>query len=68
MFFLKCFSKSDKSILFENIGPHKFDKDEIMNYFKNDFDIKKSKDRIYAGSLKPEPKALFFVMKKLVKL
>ncbi len=65
---MKCFSKSEKSILFENIGPRKFDKDEIMNYFKNDFDIKKSKDRIYAGSLKPEPKALFFVMKKLVKL
>ena len=33
-----------------------------------DFDIKKNKDTVYYGTLKPLPKALFFVMKKLVKL
>jgi hypothetical protein len=42
--------------------------EKVINYFKNDFDIKKSKDTAYYGTLNPLPKALFFVMKKLVKL
>jgi len=61
--FLKCMSKNEKNLP-EDKGPHKFDKEEIINYFKNDFDIKKSKDTVYYGTLKPLPKALFFVMKK----
>ena len=65
--FLKCMSKNEKNIP-DDKGPHKFYKEEIINYFKNDFDIKKSKDTVYYGTLKPLPKALFFVMKKLVKL
>ena len=67
MIFLKCMSKNEKNIP-EDKGPHKFYKEEIINYFENDFDIKKSKDTVYYGTLKPLPKALFFVMKKLVKL
>jgi SAM-dependent methyltransferase len=67
MIFLKCMSKNEKNIPEDN-GPHKFYKEEIINYFENDFDIKKSKDTVYYGTLKPLPKALFFVMKKLVKL
>jgi len=67
MIFLKCMSKNEKNIL-DNKGPHKFYKEEIINYFENDFDIKKSKDTVYYGMLKPLPKALFFVMKKLVKI
>ena len=67
MIFLKCFSKNEKNIS-DDKGPHKFYKDEIINYFGNDFDIKKSRETVYYGILKPLPKALFFVMKKLVKL
>ena len=67
MIFLKCMSKNEKNIP-EDKGPHKFYKEEIINYFENDFDIKKNKDTVYYGTLKPLPKALFFVMKKLVKL
>jgi len=63
MIFLKCMSKNEKNIP-DDKGPHKFDKEEILNYFKNDFEIKKSKDSVYYGTLKPLPKALFFVMKK----
>lgn len=61
--FLKCMSKNEKNLP-NHIGPHKFNKEEIINYFKNDFDIIKSKDTVYYGTLKPLPKALFFVMKK----
>ena len=67
MIFLKCMSKNEKNIP-DDKGPHKFNKEEIINYFENDFDIKKSKDTVYYGTLKPLPKALFFVMKKLVKI
>ena len=67
MIFLKCMSKNEKNIP-EDKGPHKFYKEEIINYFENDFDIKKNKDTVYYGTLNPLPKALFFVMKKLVKL
>ena len=65
--FLKCMSKNEKNLP-DYQGPHKFHKEELMNYFERDFDIKKSKDSVYYGTLKPLPKALFFVMKKLVKL
>lgn len=65
--FLKCMSKNEKNIP-DDKGPHKFYKEEIINYFENDFDITKSKDTVYYGTLNPLPKALFFVMKKLVKL
>jgi SAM-dependent methyltransferase len=65
--FLKCMSKNEKNMP-DDKGPHKFYKEEIVNYFENDFDIKKSKDTVYYGTLNPLPKALFFVMKKLVKL
>ena len=67
MIFLKCMSKNEKNIS-DDKGPHKFYKEEIINYFEKDFDIKKSKDTVYYGTLKPLSKALFFVMKKLVKL
>ena len=63
MIFLKCMSKNEKNIP-DDKGPHKFFKEEIINYFKSGFDIKKSKDTVYYGTLKPLPKALFFVMVK----
>jgi hypothetical protein len=56
-------SKNEKNIP-DDKGPHKFDKEEILSYFKNDFEIKKCRDTVYYGTLKPLPKALFFVMKK----
>jgi len=65
--FLKCMSKDEKNLP-DDKGPHKFFKNEIIQYFQNDFDIKKSKDAVYYGTLKPLPKALFFVMKKSVKI
>lgn len=61
--FLKCISKNEKNLP-EHKGPHKFYKEEIINYFKKDFEIKKSKDTVYYGILRPLPEALFFVMKK----
>jgi SAM-dependent methyltransferase len=67
MFFLKCMSKEEKNLLNDK-GPHKFNKEEILDYFKNDFDIEKIKNTVYYGTLEPLPKALFFVMKKFVKL
>lgn len=67
MVFLKCMSKNEKNIP-DDKGPHKFYKEEITNYFESDFYIEKSKDTVYYGTLKPLPKALFFVMKKLVKI
>ena len=60
-------SKDEKNLP-DDKGPHKFFKNEIIHYFQNDFDIKKSKDTVYYGTLKPLPKALFFVMKKSVKI
>ena len=63
MIFLKCMSKNEKNISEDKV-PHKFYKEEIIN----DFDIKKNKDVVYYGTLKPLLKVLFFVMKKLVKL
>ena len=65
--FLKCMSKDEKNLP-DDKGPHKFVKNEIIQYFQNDFDIKKSKDTVYYGTLKPLPKALFFVMKKSIKI
>ena len=65
--FLKCMSKDEKNLP-DDKGPHKFFKNEIIQYFQKDFDIKKSKDTVYYGILKPLPKALFFVMKKSVKI
>lgn len=65
--FLKCMSKDEKNLP-DDKGPHKFFKNEIVHYFQNDFDIKKSKDTVYYGTLKPLPKALFFVMEKSVKI
>lgn len=65
--FLKCMSKDEKNLP-DDKGPHKFFKNEIVHYFQNDFDIKKSKDTVYYETLKPLPKALFFVMEKSVKI
>ena len=65
--FLKCMSKDEKNLP-DDKGPHKFFKNEIIHYFQNDFDIKKSKDAVYYETLKPLPKALFFVMEKSVKI
>jgi len=67
IFFLKCMSKEEKN-LFNDKGPHKFSIGEISDYFENDFNIEKIKNSVYYGTLEPLPKALFFVMKKLVKL
>lgn len=67
MIFLKCMSKDEKN-LSDDKGPHKFFKNDIIQYFQNDFEIIKSKDTVYYGTLKPLPKALFFVMKKSVKI
>jgi hypothetical protein len=60
-------SKEEKN-LFNDKGPHKFSIGEISDYFENDFNIEKIKNSVYYGTLEPLPKALFFVMKKLVKL
>lgn len=59
--FLKCFSIKEQEI---TQGPHRFSIQDIKEIFSNDFIIEKIEDTIFKGTLSPEPKALFIVMKK----
>jgi len=62
---LKCSSKNEKSIPDEQV-PHKFSKNEIINYFGNNFEIKSKIVHIIKYLI--HYRKHFFVMKKLVKL
>ena len=62
--FLKCMSKEETN-LSEEQGPYKFSIDEIHHNFENYFEIIKSKKTVYYGKIRPLPKSLFFVMRKI---
>ena len=59
IYFLKCFSVKTPG----NWGPYRFTKDQISEYFKEDFKIISIKDSVYPGTLKEIPKTLFCVMR-----
>ena len=61
--FLKCMSVEEKNTP-DNEMPHKLSKQEIIDYFGNDFTIEKINDTFFSGNLEMNPKALFSVLKK----
>ena len=61
--FLKCMSIEEKNLP-NNDMPHKLSKQEITNYFNEDFDVQRINDSVFGGTLESEPKALFAVLKK----
>jgi len=61
--FLKCMSVEEKNLP-DNEMPHKLSKQDIMDYFGDDFDVEKINDTIFSGNLEMNPKALFAVLKK----
>ncbi|MBU0530388.1 MAG: class I SAM-dependent methyltransferase [Candidatus Aenigmatarchaeota archaeon] len=60
MLFLKCFSVKQE----DNLGPHRFSKEDIEREFGSDFVVESVKDTVYQGYIKPSPNALFCVMRK----
>ena len=62
--FLKRMSKEETNLP-EDQGPYKFSIDDIYHYFENYFEILKSKKTVYYGKIRPLPKSLFFVMRKI---
>ena len=61
--FLKCMSIEEKNLP-DNDMPHKLSKQEITDYFNEDFDVQRINDSVFLGTLESEPKALFAVLKK----
>ena len=61
--FLKCMSIEEKNLP-DNDMPHKLSKQEITDYFNEDFDVQRINDSVFHGTLESEPKALFAVLKK----
>jgi hypothetical protein len=43
--------------------PFKYSKDQIREFFENDFEIESIKDTVYYGTINPLPKSLFVVMR-----
>lgn len=75
VYFLKCFSIKEPYVYVLNRfsdkeqqrkeGPYKFSGDEIIHIFRKHFEIQAIKDTVYQGIVKPSPRVLFIVMKKL---
>lgn len=61
--FLKCMSVEEKNTE-DGKGPYLYSKDQLGDFFGNDFDIKTVMDSVYYGTIKPLPKSLFAVMVK----
>jgi len=59
--FLKVMSIEEKGLP-DNEGPYRFSKQEILDTFENDFEVKEIKSTVYYGTLDPLPKALFAVI------
>jgi len=59
--FLKVMSIDEKGLP-DNEGPYRFSKQEILDTFENDFEVKEIKSTVYYGTLDPLPKALFAVI------
>ena len=62
--FLKCMSKEEINLP-EDQGPYKFSINDIHHLFENYYQILKSKKSVYYGKIRPLPKSLFFVMRKI---
>jgi ubiquinone/menaquinone biosynthesis C-methylase UbiE len=60
--FLKCMSIEEKNLPGDKT-PFKYSKDQIKEFFENDFEIESIKDTVYYGTINPLPKSLFVVMK-----
>ena len=60
LLFLKCFSIKEKTVK----GPYRFSIEEIDHLFRKDFVIEKIVETEFKGTLHPNPKALFIVLKK----
>ncbi len=58
--FLKTFSDEQPGAE----GPHRFTEKELRDAFEGDFEIETLEKSVFEGQMKPEPKALFAVMKK----
>lgn len=61
LLFLKCFSNKEPDF---GSGPYRFTKEMITQTFSAYFDITKIFDSEFEGNRKPNPKALFVVMRK----
>ena len=61
--FLKIMSIEEKGLP-DDEGPYRFSKQEILDTFENDFEVKEIKSTVYYGTLDPLPKALFAVIKQ----
>ena len=60
--FLKCMSIDEKNLPGDKT-PFKYSKDQIKEFFENDFEIESIKDTVYYGTINPLPKSLFVVMR-----
>ena len=60
--FLKCMSIKEKNLPGDKT-PFKYSKDQIKEFFENDFEIESIKDTVYYGTINPLPKSLFVVMR-----
>jgi ubiquinone/menaquinone biosynthesis C-methylase UbiE len=60
--FLKCMSVEEKN-LEDGKGPFLYSKEQIKEFFENNFEIESIRDSVYYGTIKPLPKSLFVVMK-----
>ena len=64
IYFLKCMSIEQEEFP-DGEGPRRLSKQEIIDNFRNDFDIEKIKATVFeAINFKPYPKAWFVVLKK----
>ena len=61
--FLKVMSIEEKGLP-DDEGPYRFSKQEILDTFENNFEVKEIKSTVYYGTLDPLPKALFVVIKQ----
>ena len=61
--FLKVMSIEEKGLP-DDEGPYRFSKQEILDTFENNFEVKEIKSTVYYGTLDPLPKALFAVIKQ----
>ena len=48
----------------DNDLPHKVSQQEVIDSFRDDFEIEKFEESVFRGTLEFEPKALFAVLKK----
>jgi cyclopropane fatty-acyl-phospholipid synthase-like methyltransferase len=60
LLFLKTFSKQQP----EGQGPHRFTPDELRATFATHFELLSADETVYQGTLDPQPRALFSVLRR----